>query len=70
MMKKKVIAVAAYCFMISVTFGYIQNYKGCLDYGRNCSVDTTFGIGLGATLWPAYWLYHSGTLMFKSIKEE
>ena len=57
--------VILYCIMIGVTHGYVMDRNNCYlnppQYGDACSAGPLFA----ATFWPAYWVYHSGTLLFE-----
>ena len=60
-------SILVYCLMVSFTHGYVSNRNNCYD-GRNQGSACNFEPFMQATFWPAYWTYHTGTLMFEPKK--
>lgn len=54
-----------YCAMIALTHGYVYERNDCYinppEYGDDCGAEPM----AKATIWPLYWVYHSGTLIFE-----
>ena len=54
-----------YCVMVSFTHGYVMDRNDCYinppEYGDTCSMEPV----MKAIVWPAYLVFHSGTLMFE-----
>jgi len=65
-MKITIIAIA-YVLMISVTYGYSQRLWSCHEtsYERACYTDA----GGAGIVWPVFWVFHVGTLMFEPDDE-
>lgn len=64
--KLLVICVLLYCVMVAVTHGYVMDRNDCYInsseyYKTDCSEEPM----AKATIWPLYWIYHSGTLLFE-----
>lgn len=54
-----------YCAMTAFTHGYVMDRNNCYinpsEYADRCSEEPM----AKATIWPLYWIYHSGTLLFE-----
>lgn len=61
-----IILIVIYLIGVSLTHGYAQHEYKCFVNVNGCAA-VTWG---AATFWPAYWVYHSGTLMFRPALEE
>ncbi|KKM69581.1 hypothetical protein LCGC14_1449310 [marine sediment metagenome] len=62
--------VGLYCAMVAFTHGYVMDRNDCYinppEYGSACSEEPM----AKATIWPVYWIYHSGTLLFEPINTD
>lgn len=61
-----ILCFVIYCFIVAFTYGYVLERNNCypLDptsFSDECSAEPFFK----ATIWPIYWIYHSGTLLFE-----
>ncbi len=62
--RRIIVLIFLYCIMTGVTHGYVMDRNDCyIHYQRGdaCNAGPLFA----ATLWPLYWVYHSGTLLFE-----
>ena len=67
MMKKIIfIGLIVYIMMTSFTSGYLYNHYECFETSNDHSMGCSIGQVVLSTVWPVFWTYHSGSLLFYS----
>lgn len=59
-----IVLIFLYCIMTGITHGYVLDRNDCYinpSQYDECDIGPLFA----ATVWPLYWIYHSGTLLFE-----
>lgn len=59
-----VICVILYCVMIAITHGYVMDRNDCYVNPSKYTICSEEPMAK-ATIWPLYWVYHAGTLLFE-----
>jgi len=65
--RRRIIALTIlYCIMIAITHGYVMDRSDCyINPPKYNRMICNGGPALKATIWPVYWVYHAGTLLFE-----